>query len=93
MAKAPIVTYAQFGSFHVLDKKPGPWHIVSFLGLKTREYEDYNALKSVDLIDELQEEIEEGAKKLIDADNAFYGSKENKKRPHKWWKDVLRKEK
>ena len=91
MAKAPIVTYAQFGSFHVLDKKPGPWHIVSILGLKRREYDDYNAVKSVDLINTLQEEIQVGAQKLIDADNAYYDSKENKKRPHKWWKDALKK--
>lgn len=89
MTQSPIVTYAQFGSFHVLDKKGGRSHPVSLRLLSRHEYEEFASLKTTGLAPMLREEITEQLPSLVQRDVEYYGEGKNKKRPSKWWKPLL----
>ena len=89
MAQSPIVLFVQFGSFHVLDKKPGSWHPLIMKGLYRLEYADYSSEKSVALTKKLRDDINAALPAIVDQDDEYYALKKGKKKPEKWWRALL----
>lgn len=89
MSKSPIISFAQFGSFHVLDQKKGKSHPVQLRVLSRYEYEDYSPLKTVGVAEKLQAQIAAELPSLIQYDVEYYGQGKNKLRASPWHKALL----
>jgi len=89
MAKAPLVIYAQYGSFHAFGQQKGRSHLVQMRVLETLEATELAKYNTVELSTHALSLIDTDYPKMIlNEKNYVLGQKTKDKAP-KWWKNTL----
>lgn len=88
MAKCPIITFLQFGTFHAFDDHKGKSHLIQFRALRRYEYADFSAMRSPVLSNQVKQGIDAVLPAMVDHDKKYVADAKNKDKALPWWKNI-----